>query len=247
MTNPSAGCLRGILMDVRTLIREEIELARVEIREQAGRARAAAVSFAIAAVSLACGGILLLVALATGIADLLDWPIWSGFLIVAMLLSLVGMVTLVVGAETAAEGACRPGRNRLDVEGELGMDSEAAVIKSEMRQTRANLDRKIAALETRARDLTPRRYALRHLPDHALDRAIGGVSDAGRPSHGLETCSGTGRDAASRFAPRWQLTEPGRFNSRLPASFRLLQLPRRFPGVGQAADIGGWELTMIYA
>ena len=91
------GLLRGILMDVRTLIREEIELARVEIREQAGRARAAAVSFAIAAVSLACGGILLLVALATGIADLLDWPIWSGFLIVAMLLSLVGMVTLSSG------------------------------------------------------------------------------------------------------------------------------------------------------
>ena len=91
------GLLRGILMDVRTLLREEIELARVEIREQAGRARAAAVSFAIAAVALACGGILLLVALATGIADLLDWPIWSGFLIVAMLLSLVGTVTLSSG------------------------------------------------------------------------------------------------------------------------------------------------------
>ena len=89
--------LRGILMDVRTLIREEIELARVEIREQAGRARAAAVSFAIAAVALACGGVLLLVALATGIADALDWPVWSGFLIVAVLLSLVGIVTLSAG------------------------------------------------------------------------------------------------------------------------------------------------------
>jgi hypothetical protein len=55
------------------------------------------------------------------------------------------------------------------------MDSEAAVIKSEMMRTRANLDRKIAELETRARDLAPRRYAQRHLPDHALDRAIGGV------------------------------------------------------------------------
>jgi len=91
------GLLRGILMDVRTLIREEIELARLEIREQAGRARAAALSFAIAAVAIACGGILLLIALATGIADLLDWPTWSGFLIVAVLLSLVGMVTLSSG------------------------------------------------------------------------------------------------------------------------------------------------------
>jgi hypothetical protein len=55
------------------------------------------------------------------------------------------------------------------------MDSEAAVIKSEMMRTRANLDRKIGELETRARELTPRRYAERHLPDHALDRAIGGL------------------------------------------------------------------------
>jgi len=55
------------------------------------------------------------------------------------------------------------------------MDSEAAVIKSEMMRTRANLDRKIDALESRARHLTPRRYALRHLPENALDRAIGGV------------------------------------------------------------------------
>jgi MFS family permease len=91
------GLLRGILMDIRTLIREEIELARIEIKEQAGRARAAAVSFAIAAVALACGGLLLLVALATGIADLLDWPVWAGFLIVAVLLALVGVVTLSSG------------------------------------------------------------------------------------------------------------------------------------------------------
>jgi MFS family permease len=97
------GLVRGILTDVRTLIREEIELARVEIREQAGRARAAAVSFVIAAVALACGGFLLLIALATAIADLLNWPIWSGFLIVAVLLSLVGLFTLSSGRKQLAQ------------------------------------------------------------------------------------------------------------------------------------------------
>jgi hypothetical protein len=55
------------------------------------------------------------------------------------------------------------------------MDSEAAVIKSEMMRTRADLDRKIARLEIRARDLAPRRYARRYLPAHALDRALGGA------------------------------------------------------------------------
>ena len=55
------------------------------------------------------------------------------------------------------------------------MDSEAAVIKSEMMRTRADLDRKIAQLEVRARELTPRRYLQRYLPENALDRALGGV------------------------------------------------------------------------
>ena len=55
------------------------------------------------------------------------------------------------------------------------MDSKAAVIKSEMMRTRADLDRKIGELQERAWELSPRRYAARHLPDHALDRAIGGI------------------------------------------------------------------------
>jgi uncharacterized membrane protein YqjE len=91
------GLLRGILMDLRTLIREEIALARVEIREQAGRAKTAALSFGIAAAALAFGCVFLLIALATAIADLLNWPAWAGFLIVAALLTVVGMVTLTSG------------------------------------------------------------------------------------------------------------------------------------------------------
>ena len=96
--NDSIGSLiRGILDDLRTLIREEIALARVELSEQAGRARAAAMSFGIAAASLAFGGTFLLIAIAIGIADLLQWPLWTGFLIVAVGLSLIGVVTLTSG------------------------------------------------------------------------------------------------------------------------------------------------------
>lgn len=96
------GLIRGVLMDLRTLIREEISLARVEIRDQAGRAKAAALSFGIAAAALAFGGVFLLVAIATAIADLLNWPIWAGFLVVAMLLSILGMVTLTSGRKQLA-------------------------------------------------------------------------------------------------------------------------------------------------
>jgi uncharacterized membrane protein YqjE len=108
MANPdyvqeSTGSLiRGILNDLRTLIREEIALARVEMREQAGRARAAALSFGIAAAALAFGGIFLLVAMALGIANLLGWPAWTGFLIVALLLCIGGYVTLSSGRKQLA-------------------------------------------------------------------------------------------------------------------------------------------------
>ncbi len=108
MANPdyvqeSIGSLiRGILNDVRTLIREEIALARVEIKEQAGRVRTAALSFGIAAAALVFGAIFLLVAIALGIANLIGWPAWTGFLIVALLLCVGGFVTLSSGRKQMA-------------------------------------------------------------------------------------------------------------------------------------------------
>jgi uncharacterized membrane protein YqjE len=94
----SIGSLvRGILADLRTLIHEEIALARVELREQAGRARAAAVSYAIMAGALAIGAIFLLAAAAMGISDVLEWPVWAGFLTVALLLCVVGFAALASG------------------------------------------------------------------------------------------------------------------------------------------------------
>ena len=92
-----SSLVRGILMDLRTLVREEIALARVEIREQAGRARMAAMSFGIAAAAILFGGTFLLIAMATGIAELLNWPVWAGFLVVALLLSVAGAVALASG------------------------------------------------------------------------------------------------------------------------------------------------------
>jgi uncharacterized membrane protein YqjE len=108
MANPEfvqesiGGLVRGILNDVRTLIREEIALARVEMREQAGRAKAAALSFGIAAAALLFGGIFLLVAIALGIATLLGWPAWTGFLIMAILLCVGGYFTLSSGRKRLA-------------------------------------------------------------------------------------------------------------------------------------------------
>jgi hypothetical protein len=97
------GLMRGILSDLRTLIREELAMARVEMRENAGRARSAAFAFGIAAAALACGGIFILVAAAAAVADLLEWPLWAGFLVVAVALGIVGLATLVSGRQRLRE------------------------------------------------------------------------------------------------------------------------------------------------
>jgi hypothetical protein len=54
------------------------------------------------------------------------------------------------------------------------MDREAAVIRAEMSETRAQLDHKIALLEQRAREFSPKRYARDHMPEYFIDRLIGG-------------------------------------------------------------------------
>jgi MFS family permease len=97
------GLIRGILDDLRTLIREEIALARVEMREQAGRARAAAVSFAMGAAALTFGGVFALIAVAMGIADLMNWPAWAGFLLVAVVLAAGGMLAVSSGKKQLRE------------------------------------------------------------------------------------------------------------------------------------------------
>jgi hypothetical protein len=89
--------VKGILTDVRQLIRDEAALARAEMREQIGRAKLAAGALGAAAAALTFGCAFLLVAIAMGVADLFDWPFWAGFLIVALLLGTGGMVMFSTG------------------------------------------------------------------------------------------------------------------------------------------------------
>ena len=55
------------------------------------------------------------------------------------------------------------------------MDSEAAVIRSEMSQTKAELDYKISQLQRKTKDMTPRSVVSRIMPEHTLDYALGSV------------------------------------------------------------------------
>ena len=103
-----SGLVRGILNDLRTLIREEIALARVELKTQAMRARGAAVSFGVTAIALLLGIVFLLAAIAAAIADLLNWPTWTVFLGLAVLLTGIGFVAMSSGRKRVHEMTSAP-------------------------------------------------------------------------------------------------------------------------------------------
>lgn len=55
------------------------------------------------------------------------------------------------------------------------MDREAAVLRAEMSQTRAELDAKLTALQSRVTDMTPQKLSERYVPEYFVDRVVGGI------------------------------------------------------------------------
>jgi hypothetical protein len=87
----------GALEDVRQLFREEVALARAELRQEASKATAAAAAYGAAAVAGWFAGTFLLTAIALGIAEAMDWPLWTGFAIVGVSLAAAAGLMFVVG------------------------------------------------------------------------------------------------------------------------------------------------------
>jgi hypothetical protein len=88
------GLVRGILDDTRDLIREELALARAEIREEMSAMQTVGIAFGAASVGAMIGIVLLGVALGGALAYALNWPAWAGYGLVALLL-LAGAFGLV--------------------------------------------------------------------------------------------------------------------------------------------------------
>ncbi len=118
--------VRGLLDDVRELFREEVALARAEVRQELANAKAAAVRFAIAAVLAAVGGLFILTFCALGLASLLHWPAWAGFIIVGVVLAIAG----------AALGLA--GRKRLERVGALPKTTESVKENAEWIKSRTS-------------------------------------------------------------------------------------------------------------
>jgi fructose-specific phosphotransferase system IIC component len=84
--NNIAGLVRGLLHDTRDLIREEIALARAEIREEISAAQTVGIAFGSAALAALLGAALLCIAVGGAIAYAFGWPAWAGYGITAVLL-----------------------------------------------------------------------------------------------------------------------------------------------------------------
>jgi len=99
--NPSiVDVIHRAIHDAQELVREEIALMKAEARQEIGRLVSAGTLIAGAAVTGLIGLVFLLTALAWALSEGLEWPVWSGFLI-------VGATMFVVAGALAAAGRSR--------------------------------------------------------------------------------------------------------------------------------------------
>ena len=93
--------LGKIVDDVRELFREEVALARAELRQEISGFTSLAIWFGAAAVAAAFALSFLLLGIAQAFAILVGWPIWAGYVSMAVLLGIVALVAIQGGRRRA--------------------------------------------------------------------------------------------------------------------------------------------------
>jgi hypothetical protein len=99
----TAALIRSLLLDTRDLIREELALARAEVRNEVLQLRASVVAFGAAAFTALLGVTLLAIAIGSAIAYWLHWPAWAGYGIVAVLLLVGAFLMMTLGRRELAK------------------------------------------------------------------------------------------------------------------------------------------------
>jgi hypothetical protein len=88
--------IRQLVSDVRTLLRQEVALARAEIREELSQIIIALAVCAVAVGTLAIAGLWVLIAVTRGIASIFGWPLAAVYAGVGGTLGIIGLVLLAV-------------------------------------------------------------------------------------------------------------------------------------------------------
>jgi putative superfamily III holin-X len=94
---PLTHLIQNVVDDLRDLFREEVALARAEIRQEVSAWSSAAISMAAGGAVAAVGALFILLGIAQGIAMLFGWPAWGGYLLIGVLLAIGGGVAVLAG------------------------------------------------------------------------------------------------------------------------------------------------------
>jgi hypothetical protein len=124
--NSIPALIRGLLEDTRDLIREEIALARAEIRDQIANAQTVAVAFGSAALAALLAGVLFCIALGGAIAKIFDLSAWAGYAIVGVLLVIAALVLFLYGQFRLARVRALPKTTETIKENLAWMQSKSA-------------------------------------------------------------------------------------------------------------------------
>lgn len=83
-----ADVIKNAIRDAQDLVHSEVALAKAEVRQEVRRLSVGAGLLAGAALAAVIAVIFLMTTIAWAIADLLGWPVWSGFGIVTVLVAI---------------------------------------------------------------------------------------------------------------------------------------------------------------
>lgn len=100
--------VKNAVGDVQELLRAELSLAEAELTKKAGRAAAASVPMALGVMIVAASVLILLLAIAAGIATGL--PVWASLLIVGVVSLLGGSAAVMIGAKKISQAMSPPQR-----------------------------------------------------------------------------------------------------------------------------------------
>lgn len=100
-TDSYTGILGKIVDDVRELFREEVALARAELRQEVSQASAVGMRFGVGAAAAAFAVTFLLLGAAQGFAMLVGWPAWAGYFTMAVVLGIGAMIAIQTGRKRA--------------------------------------------------------------------------------------------------------------------------------------------------
>lgn len=93
VVEPSIGELVGdVVGDAQALVRGEVNLALVEVREEVREAREGLIALATSGIVITIGGLLLVLTVVYILADVLGLPLWTSYLITGASMTFVGVI-----------------------------------------------------------------------------------------------------------------------------------------------------------